>query len=73
MWFQKPLYDVYVYAQISKDDKYLNIKSWTTKEIMKQKIESGEIEVVKRASLSRQDYIMNPNKMFNSWFGLILK
>lgn len=42
MWITKPKHDLYIYAQISNDDKTMIIKSYTTKSLIQQAIKQGK-------------------------------
>jgi len=34
MWYQKPQHDIYIYAQITEDIKFLLVKAWMPKEML---------------------------------------
>jgi len=72
MWFQKPIYDVYIYAQVNDDIDILTIHGWVTKESLLKMIESDELEIVTRKEFNRTDYIIRPEKMVSHWFNIIL-
>lgn len=61
MWYQIPKFDVYIYAQITKDDKFLLVNSWMTKEMLEQAKSSGKAKTVTRGS--RVDYVIPPKHM----------
>jgi len=61
MWFQQPKFDIYIYAQITSDDKYLHVKGWMTKQGLERAQKNNKANIVKRGS--RIDYVIPPNKM----------
>ena len=63
MWFQEPKFDVYVYAQISEDDKYLHVTSFISKQSLINYTNSPQVERVKRDN--RVDYIIKPADMID--------
>lgn len=72
MWFQNPIFDVYIYAQISTDNKYLVINNFICKEGLIAYMNSTSVITVKRGD--RIDYVIKPNNMFDiSLFGCLLK
>ena len=61
MWFQKPRHDVYIYAQISKDDKELTIQGMITKDNLIKAISTGTAKQVTR--FNRTDNTIEPLHM----------
>jgi len=61
MWFQQPKFDIYIYAQISKDNSSLVLTSWMDKEGLSLAKTNGKAKAVKR--YNRVDYVINPSEM----------
>jgi len=71
MWVQQPKFDIYLYAQISKDDTLLTIKGWVTKSYLEEGIKSAKIRQVKRDS--RVDYVIPTRQMLSlTWLSGVL-
>jgi len=63
MWFQQPKFDVYIYAQITRDNKFLLVSSWMTKEMLEEAKTSGKADAVTRGN--RVDYVIKPTDMLS--------
>jgi len=63
MWYQVPKFDVYIYAQITRDNKFLLVSSWMTKEMLEEAKSSGKADAVTRGS--RVDYVIKPSNMLS--------
>ena len=61
MWYQTPKFDIYIYAQITRDDEFLLINSWMTKEQLEEAKRSGKAKAVTRGN--RVDYVISPSEM----------
>lgn len=61
MWYQYPKFDIYIYAQITRDDKLLIVNSWMTKGMLEAAKTNGNAKAVTRGS--RVDYVISPNEM----------
>jgi len=61
MWFQQPKFDVYIYAQIDKDDSSLHLISYMTKQDMIDAKTNGKATQVTRGD--RVDNVISPNNM----------
>lgn len=66
MWFQEPMFDVYIYAHVSVDEKTLTIPGWTTKSILDSKIKRTELTEVKRGN--RFDYVLPQSELIDIRF-----
>ena len=64
MWIQKEKFDIYLYAQINKDQSELTLKGWLSKEeITKSKTDGINCKKVTRDN--RHDWIFEPSNMFD--------
>jgi len=70
MWFQKPIYNVYIYAYINENDTILNIKGWTTKKIIEKLINENKIEIITRNI--RKDYIIKQEQLNKNWLNVVM-
>ena len=71
MWVQQEKFDIYLYAQINKEESQLMIKGWLPKEEIAKAKESGiGCKVVTRGE--RADWIFEPVDMYNiEWLSFI--
>jgi len=61
MWMQKPKHDIYIYAQMDKDDSRMTLKGWLSKDDIESRMESGECNIVHRAE--RIDWLFSHSEM----------
>ena len=61
MWFTKPVFDIYIYARLSKSGDYLYLISWITKEEMVEAMDNGKAKQVRWKN--RNDYVINEEDM----------
>ena len=61
MWMQKPKHDIYIYAQMDKDDSRMTLKGWLSKDDIESRMESGECNIVHRAE--RMDWLFSHSEM----------
>lgn len=63
MWFQEPKFDIYIYAQISSDDKFLYVNNFISKQGLINYKNSSEATKVTRGE--RMDYVIRPSHMID--------
>lgn len=63
MWFQEPKFDIYIYAQVSPDNRFLLVKGLTTGILLQQYINNGLAKTVYRGT--RVDYIISNEYMMD--------
>ena len=61
MWFQEPIHDIYIYANIDMFDTTLTLSSYDTFDDLVLAINTGVAKVVKRKN--RKDYVIHPSDM----------
>ena len=71
MWIQKEKFDIYLYAQINREQNELTLKGWLPKdEITKSKQTGVNCKKVTRGN--RHDWVFEPADMFDiEWLSFI--
>lgn len=61
LWFQKPVFDIYIFTRLNDDMKELFIISYIKKAKLERLISEGKLEIIKRED--RQDYVVMIEQM----------
>ena len=62
LWFQRPIYDVYIQAQLNEDNTILTINGCISKELLANAQVSGKARKIEKND--RTDYVYDASKLY---------